>query len=174
MLPAFLSRETGWGIELSNAHFINVHRLREGQHYLYQEAAKDVDGTTEKSLFTKLPLICIFKFGGTTGYWTGSHTIIQTEYCIDCLEVIFQEVFKLFFLLDHSDGHAKKRLNGLKTKNFTKGWGGKDMTSTLIDQLDGFVAPFYDECNLQMMRIGKAQLMVYTHRTMIHLSSLLQ
>jgi hypothetical protein len=49
-------------------------------------------------------------------------------------------------------------------KNMTKGWGGKDMRSSLIDQMDGFVDPFYDESNLQTVRIGKSQSMLYSAR----------
>jgi hypothetical protein len=76
MISAFQSRESGWGVELSNAQLIEINRHQEGQHDFDQDAAKDVNGTTEKSPLTKLSFIRVFEFGGTNGYWTGSHTII--------------------------------------------------------------------------------------------------
>ncbi len=85
------------------------------------KAARDINGTPEKSPLTESPFVGTFEFGGTNGYCTGHHTILQTEDCIDCLKVIFGEKYETVFLFDHSSGHAKKRLNGLNAKNMTKG-----------------------------------------------------
>jgi hypothetical protein len=132
--------------------------------YFDRDAATDIHGTTEKRALTESPFVRTFEFGGNNGYWTGSHTIIQTENCIDCLKVIFGEKYETVFLFDHSSGHTKKRLNGLDARNMTKGWGGKAMRPTSIEQMDGYVGPFYDENNQQMVRIGEEQSMVYSAR----------
>ncbi len=162
MISAFQSRDTGWGIKISRQQLIEINKQQEGKHYFDRDAATDIHGTTEKMALTESPFVRTFEFGGSNGYWTGSHTIIQTEDCIDCLQVIFGEKYETVFLFDHSSGHAKKRLNGLDARNMTKGWGGKVMRPTLIEQMDGFVGPFYDANNQQMVRIGEEQSMVYS------------
>jgi hypothetical protein len=87
-------------------------------------------GTAEKGPLTKSPFVQTFGFGGINGYWTGKHTIIQVEDCIDCLNIVFQDQYEAYFLFDHSSGHAKKRMNGLDIKCMTKVWGGKWMRPT--------------------------------------------
>jgi len=162
MISAFQSRDTGWGIKISRQQLIEINKQREGNHYFDRDAATDIHDTTEKRALTESPFVRTFEFGGSNGYWTGSHTIIQTEDCIDCLKVLFGEKYETVFLFDHSSGHAKKRLNGLDAKKMTKGWGGKPMRPTLIEQMDGFVGPFYDANNPRMVRIGEEQSMVYS------------
>ena len=69
----------------------------------------EVRGTTKKKPLTESPFLVKFEFGGSNGYWNGNHMITQTEDCIDCLKVIYEDNFDFVFLFDHSSGHAKKR-----------------------------------------------------------------
>ena len=105
------------------------------------------------------PFFCTFEFGGTNGYWTGNHAIIQVEDSIDCVREIYADQFEIVFLFDHSSGHAKKRLDGLDVKGMNKSWGGKIMRSTMIE--DGCVGPFHNPNNPGMVTIGCKQAMVY-------------
>ena len=76
-------------MKLSIQELIEISKQQEGKHYFDMEAARDINGTPEKSPLTESPFVGTFEFGGTNGYWTGNHTILQTEDCIDCLKVIF-------------------------------------------------------------------------------------
>jgi hypothetical protein len=48
---------------------------------------------------------------------------IQFEDCVDCLNVIYPH-FDFAFLFDHSQGHAKKLVNGVDAYSMNKGYGG--------------------------------------------------
>jgi len=49
--------------------------------------------TAEKTTLTQSIFVHTFEFGCTNGFWTGNHTIIQVEDCIDCLTVVFGEEY---------------------------------------------------------------------------------
>jgi len=86
---------------------INAHR--QGNDYFDATAAIEVNGTSKKAPLMNSPFVCLYKFGGRNSYWTENHMILQTKYCIDCLNVIFESRYDFVFLFDHSSGHAKKR-----------------------------------------------------------------
>ena len=118
------------------------------------------------------PFICTFKFGGTNGYWTGNHAIIQVEDCIDCAKEVFGDRVEIVFLFDHISGHSKKRTNGLDVKVMNKSWGGKIMRRTLIENCS--VGQFYSPDNPAMVHIGREQSMVYRESDMGPFEMLLQ
>ena len=79
MISAFQCRETGWGVHLSNEQLLRVNDRCKGTQYFDTEAATDVLGSINKIALMSSPFIRTFEFGGTNGYWTGNHAIIQVE-----------------------------------------------------------------------------------------------
>ena len=108
IISAFQSREIGWGLDLSECQISERNKNREGRQYIDREAACAIFGTAEKITLQRSPFIHKFEFGGTNGYCTGNHTIIQVEDCLDCLKVMFREEYEIIFQFDCSSGHAKK------------------------------------------------------------------
>ena len=74
------------------------------KQYFDIEAATDVLGSSYKSELTTSPFVCTFEFGGTNGYWTGNHAIIQVEDCIDCVREIYADQFGIVLLTSSSLG----------------------------------------------------------------------
>jgi len=101
------------------------------------------------------------EFGGSNGYWNGNCITVQTEDCIDCLHVLFPEMYDYIFLYDHSSGHAKKRVGGLDVGNMNKGYGGENMRSTLIERSEGYLGPYHDATNPRMVNVSQMQDLVY-------------
>eukprot|EP00956_Cyclotella_meneghiniana_P017698 scaffold29054_cov36-Cyclotella_meneghiniana.AAC.1 len=163
MVSAFQSRETGWGSGITADQLKEVNRRREGQHYFDKDAAIAVNGTSKKPPLTSDPFVLKFEFGGTNGYWTGNHTLVQVEDCFDCFYVMFdRNEFECVMQFDHSSGHAKKRINGLDVKGMNKEWGGSNyMRSTMIECEEGFIGPYYDKTNPHMVKVGEEQSMVF-------------
>jgi hypothetical protein len=108
MISVFQSRVTGWGVDLSEEDLQRINNRQMNQRYHDAEAAQVLYGSTLKGKLTATPFVRVFEFGGTNGYWTGNHTIIQVEDCKDCLDLIFGDKFLFVLLFDHSSGHAKK------------------------------------------------------------------
>ena len=144
---------------MSEEDLLKINNRRMNQQYHDAKAAQVLFGSPLKGKLTETPFVRVFEFGCTNGYWTGNHTIIQVEDCKDCLDSIFGDKFLFVFLFDHSSGHAKKRANGLDVKNMIKGWGGnrQTMRPTLIMKPEGFVGPFHNPNNPEMVRIGCEQ-----------------
>ena len=109
-------------------------RFRDGEDYFDKAASTEVNENTKKMTLTESPFILKFEFGGTRGYWTGNHIILQVEDCVDCLRVLFQDKYNYAFLFDHSSGHAKKRVGGLSVSAMNKGIGGEKLRCTLIEK----------------------------------------
>ena len=87
--------------------------------------------------------------------------VVQTEDCIDCLEILYPQ-FDYIFLFDHSSGHAKKRADGLNVTSMNKGYGGENnMRSTIIEQVEGYLGPCHDINNPLMAQVGQEQKLVY-------------
>ena len=149
---------------MSNEQLLRVNDRCKGTQYFDTKAAADVLGSINKIALMRSPLICTFEFGGTKGYWTGSHAIIQVEDCIDCAKEVFGDRVEIVFLFDHSSGHSKKRTNGLDVKGMNKSWGGKIMRPTLIE--NGSVGQFYSPNNPAMVLIGQEQSMFYRESDM--------
>jgi hypothetical protein len=49
----------------------------------------------------------------------------QLDDCVDVLNTLSQSDYDFLFMLDHSCGHDKKRIDGLIVENMTKYYGGK-------------------------------------------------
>ncbi len=75
-------------MDITDEQMVRINEKRMSVEYFDAVAANDGNGTSRKPQLTMLPFICLFKFGGRNGYWTGNHMILQTEDCIDCLKVI--------------------------------------------------------------------------------------
>ena len=140
MISAFQSREFGFGLELTPEQLkaINDYRkLPDHCEYFDKKAAEDVYGTAKKPELKTSPFVVEFEFGGANGYWTGSHTFLQTEDCVDCLRVLFGYKYDYVFLFDSSSGHCRARDGGLNAKDLNKSWGGslKVRASVLVPDL---------------------------------------
>ena len=112
-----------------------INELRVGEHYSDCDAAKELNGTSEKAALECSPFVIFFDLGkAKSGYWRYEHMVIQLEDCVDCLRVKFKgadegEKFKYDFLFefDHSSGHSKQRPDGLSVADghVNIGVGGK-------------------------------------------------
>ena len=149
---------------MSNQQMLRVNDRRKGKQYFDTEAAADVLGSINKIELTSSPFICTFEFGGTNGYWTGNHTIIQIEDCTDCTKEVFGDQFEIIFLFDHSSGHSKKRTNGLDVRGMNKSWGGKVMRPTLIE--NGSVGQFYPPDNPAMVSTREHNILILKQQLM--------
>jgi len=151
----------GFGMEISAEQLANINAERNGRLYYDEAAAKDVHGHARKQPLTESPFVRSLEFGGSNGYWNGNHMTVQTEDCIDCLHVLFPEMYDYIFLYDHSSGHSKKRAGGLNVGNTNKGYGGENMRSTLIERSEGYLGPYHDAANPRMVKVGQMQDLVY-------------
>jgi len=61
---------------------------------------------------------------GTGVWWTYDSFAEQVEAMMDCYEVLFPE-FQICIEVDHSQGHAKKRVGALCVTDMNLNWGGK-------------------------------------------------
>jgi hypothetical protein len=161
MVSAFQSREFGWGMEIDDDQLVIINAHRHGNDYFDATAAIEVNGTSKKPPLMNSPFVCLFEFGGRNSYWTGNHMILQTEDCIDCLNVIFKSRYDFAFLFDHSSEHAKKRTGGLSVTSMTKGFGGEMLRNTQIEQHDGFLGLYHNANNPKMVQVGDEQVLFF-------------
>jgi len=115
----------------------------------------DVHGHARKQALMMTPFVRTLEFGGSNGYWNGYHMTVQTEDSIDYLRVLFPEKYDYVFLYDHTSSHAKKRVGGLNVVNMNKGYGGENMCSTLIEQLEGYLGPYHNAANPRRSRLAR-------------------
>ncbi len=163
MVSAFQSREFGWGMEITNQQMARINQRRIQQDYFDKVAANKVHGSTKKAPLTTSPFVHLFEFGGKNGYWTGTHMILQTKGCIDCLRKIFDKQYEFVFLYDHSSRHTKKRVGGLDAKNTNKGFGGQILRNSMIEEKDGcYLGPFHNPSNPRMVSIGHEQTFMHS------------
>lgn len=70
MISAFVSREFGFGMALTEANLEKVNRAREGKSYSDELAATTVEGKATKEKLKDLPFIIEFEYGNKAqGYW---------------------------------------------------------------------------------------------------------
>ena len=164
MISAFQSRELGWGIPITEAQLQQINTARRNQEYFDTAAAIAVNGDAKKQPLTSSPGIVKFAYGNKNGYWTGNHMILHTEDVIDCLKVMHGDEYDYVFLFDSSSGHAKKRVDGLDAKAMNKNWHSapSPARNTKIERQEGFVGPYYDASNPEMVTIGEEQSMNFT------------
>ena len=141
MISAFQSRETGFGMNLSRMQLDEINESRRGKNYVDVDAAMAIHGQATKKDIKDSPFAIFFELGANNeGYWTYNHMSIQFEDCVDCLKVVYPH-FDFSFLFDHSQGHAKKLLNGLDAYSMIKGYGGAQpqMRELMIKEHDAYL-----------------------------------
>ena len=112
------------------------------------------------------PFVVYFELGANNeGYWTYNHMAIQFEDCVDCLKIVYPH-FDFAFLIDHSQGHAKKLSNGLDAYSMNTSYGGAQsrMRESMIKQHDGYLGS-----HARTLNVGEVQSFVrsepYAYRT---------
>ena len=160
MLSAFVSREFGFGRDLSEDELAKInHEQRIGKTYIDTQAAMEVLKTTEKPLLTESPFVRYLYIGANNeGYWNSFQMSVQLEDVVDCLRVLYPE-YDIVFLFDHSQGHARKRNGALNTIQMSRAYGGAQaiIRDTTILDADGFLGPFLP-C---FLNIGNVQSFVF-------------
>ncbi|KAI2492861.1 hypothetical protein MHU86_21674 [Fragilaria crotonensis] len=160
MISAFVSREFGFGRELTDAELVKVNSERRsaGSTYIDTQAALEILGTINKPVLTESPLLKYLYIGvNNEGYWNSFHMSIQFEDVVDCLQVLYPD-FDFAFLFDHSQGHARKRNGALSALNMSKGYGGAQgiMRDTMIIQEEGYLGPYSP-----VLRVGDVQSLIF-------------
>ena len=68
MVSVLQSRETGFGIEISDAMMKLINERRAGKRYFDKLSAQYFHNTTEKAPLTESPVVRFFGFGGSNSY----------------------------------------------------------------------------------------------------------
>ena len=160
MISAFVSREFGFGMILSDEDLQKVNEFRVGKKYSDELAAMDKRGTSAKQPLDSSPFVVQFEYGiNSEGYWTYDHMVLQFEDCVDVVKVLYPE-YDYIFLFDHSCGHDRKRPDGLCANSIRKGFGGKQprMRNTVIES-DSYLGRFRHGLTLP---VGSIQTMVFS------------
>jgi hypothetical protein len=160
MLSAFVSREFGFERELSADELakMNAEKRGIGKTYIDAQAAMEVLKTTQKPLFSESPFVKYLYIGANNkGNWNSYHMSVQLEDVVDCLEVLYPE-YKIVFLFDHSQGHARKRNGALNAMQMSRTYGGAQpiMRDTTIMNAEGFLGPHLP-CHLRQYSIVRFQ-----------------
>ena len=135
MVSAFVSREYGFGWDLTKSQLKLVNKYREKQTYCDEKAALEKLGKIEKDKLKTSPFKRQIDYGAMKdGYWTYEDMIVQVEDCIDCLKAIHGNAYEYLFLFDHSNGHDRLSPNALSASAIQKGFGGSQpfMKNSLI------------------------------------------
>jgi hypothetical protein len=160
MVSAFQSREFGFGFEITAEQLAAINLSRRGQKYVDEEAADEVRGKAEKADLTDSPFVKFFELGmANEGYWNYNHMALQFEDCIDCLVVMYPE-YEFAFSFDHSQGHAKKLVNGLNASDMNAGYGGNQPTMEPSEILaeEGYLGPIDHP---KKLKVGDKQYFVF-------------
>jgi hypothetical protein len=145
IISGTMSREFGWGLDLSKEELAQVTEMQVGKSYEDAESANAKCGSANKMPITESPFIREFKYGSKgEGYWNYEHMVIQLEDHIDCLKVLHPE-YDFVFLLDHSCSRDRQ-----DKKNF--GGRQKKLCNTKIKQEDISLGPFS-----QTLKVGDIQ-----------------
>ena len=139
MVSAFVSREYGFGMDISEAQLVDVNESRKNKAYTDAEAAICLFGASDKKALIESPFVRYLNYGsGKDGYWTYRHMVIQIEDCLDVFCTLHPE-YDIQFELDHSSGHNMERPDGLSTTSgvINMGWGEKQrkMGSTVLGEM---------------------------------------
>jgi hypothetical protein len=87
MVSAIVSREFGFGFELTVEELSAINLRRQGKKYADEESATLLFGNADKMKLTESPFIRTLEIGiRKEGYWTYKHMVVQLEDCIDCLQ----------------------------------------------------------------------------------------
>jgi hypothetical protein len=161
MLSSFVSREFGYGMNLSDPVLSLINEYRENKSYSDCDAAIQKNGNSRKSVLTQSPFITELEYGANKeGYWTYECMSLQLEDCIDCMKVLYPQ-FDVVFLFDHSNGHDRLQPNGLSTTKVRKNFGGKQpkMRSSVLTDKNCF-GPYHNASF--KLQLNMTQSMVFT------------
>ena len=160
MLSSFVSRDFGYGWQLTPEQLLIVNTYRNGKTYTDEIAALEVIKQKEKTPLETSPFIRKFEYGANSeGYWNYNHMVIQFEDVVDVLKALFADKYEYLFYFDHSSGHDRLRPDGLNVKQMNKTFGGnqqKMRNSTIKDAT--YLGPFE---HAQKLMIGDEQCMSY-------------
>ena len=86
--------------------------------------------------------------------------VCQCEDCIDVLSVVFETQFDFCILLDHSQGHDRKKGDGLNADIMTKNFSGSHYRMHNTDPLDPEnIGPYKYPQGLPQLKQGDTQIM---------------
>jgi hypothetical protein len=127
MLSAFVSREFGFGRQLTEAELVKINCERRrgiNKTYTDTQAAMEILKTTEKPELKESPFIKYLFIGANNeGFWNSYHMSLQFEDVVDRLMVLYPE-YEFVLLFDHSQGHARKRHGALNAQQMSRNYGG--------------------------------------------------
>ena len=162
MLSAFVSREFGFGRQMTDNELQTVNMARQTTAfgtYTDTAAAMEILGTTKKASLLESPFVKYLFIGiNNEGYWNSYHMSLQLKDVVDCLRVLYPR-FDFAFLCDHSQGHhARKRDGALSAINMQKNFGGskQQMRETIIMSQEGYLGT-----HSPILRVGDTQSMVF-------------
>jgi len=184
MVSAMKCREFGFGFDLTPQQLaiVNIWRATHRPNYLDRAAATKVHGSHVKEPLTTSPFMTIFDYGkNADGYWTYDRMVCQLEDCHDALDGlhstratheseqrhmtvvphttsgdVFVRNFDTLFLFDHSNGHDRKKPDGLDINGLTKGPSAKakKMRDTIVENVGPYSHPF-------KLEVGMTQRLVF-------------
>ncbi len=160
LLSAFVSREFGFGRQMSQDELAAVNMARQttalgGGTYKDSTAAIEILGTTRKPNLKESPFVKYLFIGiNNKGYWNSYHMSLHV---VDCVRVLYPS-FDLVFLFDHSQGHARKRDGALNALNMSKNYRGskEQMRDTVIMSEEGYLGT-----HSPILGVGDIQSMVF-------------
>jgi hypothetical protein len=127
MLSAFVSREFGFGRELSADELerVNKRRWEIDKNCIDTQAAMEILKQIQMPILTDSPFVkYLYIEANNERYWNSYHMSFQLEDVVDCLQVLYPE-FKIVFLFDHSSqGRARKRNGALNAMHMSRTFGG--------------------------------------------------
>ena len=132
MISAFVSRDTGFGMQLTTQELEKINNARQGTHYIDRTAAIEVNKHSLKRPLTQSPFVRDLLVGATKGgYWNGFHMALQLEDIVDVLRIVRPQ-FDWIFFFDHSQGHARKQDGALDAQMMSRSFGGKQTSDAFI------------------------------------------
>ena len=166
MYSSFVSRDFGYGMEMSQELLDKTNVMRIDKSYSDIEAAMNVfHGEKIKKKLTQSPFVRSFYYGkNNEGYWNYDHMVIQLEDCVDVLNAKYgKDTYNFFFYFDHSTGHDRSRPDGLNESNMNKKYGGKKNKflhdSVIIDET--YLGEFVVDNKL---KVGDTQVFTFTDK----------
>ena len=89
LFSAFVSREFGYGMELTSEQLQRVNAKRLGQKYKDETAAKKKQGNALKQPLTISPFVLEFEYGASAeGYWSYDSMVLQLEDCANVVKTL--------------------------------------------------------------------------------------
>lgn len=94
MISSFVSRDFGYGFDLTEEQLQKINAHREEKMYLDCDAASKINGNAFKKKLTSSPFTKWLDYGqNSKGYWNYDHMILQLEDVIDILRVLFEDKY---------------------------------------------------------------------------------